>query len=156
MSECGVGAVGGGRWMNVSPGAISLTTAFFEVVSGSRGRGSGRTAYPRLPAAVVLNRKVIRGTLVCIMRRVSSETKRLVSGAKQTTTEHQKCLLLLLVLLRRGNKRMQLVFKRPRAQHCHRLQMLHRAQNPQTRIRIAQIPLLRLQLPIQTLSLQNI
>lgn len=54
VNECGEGAEGGGRWMNVRPGASesSLMIAFVDVVSGSRGRGSGfsarRVAYVRI------------------------------------------------------------------------------------------------------------
>ena len=53
VRECGEGAEGGGRCMNVNPGSISLMIAFVDVVRGSRGRGrgfcAGRDAYARTP-----------------------------------------------------------------------------------------------------------
>jgi len=53
VRECGEGAEGGGRCMNVSPGTILVMIAFVDVVRGSRGRGrgfcAGRDAYVRAP-----------------------------------------------------------------------------------------------------------
>lgn len=44
VKDSASGALGGGRWINVSPGSSSVTTAFLDVLRGSLGRGRGRTA----------------------------------------------------------------------------------------------------------------